>query len=603
MTTLKNIAADNTPVNWGLIKYNPGKFWKTFGWVAPVVGLGLIWVMTRIMTVLPKILGDEYIYSINARHTPLADSSVPNYFFNLLFGTTSAFGYGFYTAAKVYNLFFLLAFCAVVYFAARLIAKPGVSFAVAMLALVGPISAYASYFTPEMMFYFGCAVVIYFALRFHARTGFAKWALLGVGLGLVTLIKPHALFLAAPIFAYIVYLAFKDDGAKWLKTPLRAVSFSAAMLVTKFAIGFAFAGEKGLSIFGGSYDASAGAAINSGGAAIGDATTDPAVAAIAAGGAVGTTVWQTLFHLSFMLMFVGVPLVLTGIQTVRAFKTKGEPSETTKVSFFLFVALIALVLVSAVFVAYSSAFGETLQNRVMIRYYEYLIPFLPLTLLPLGNHIPKLGTLAKSLILVGAAAWLFISLPYMTQYIPALFTDSSMMASAIKSGIPLAVFGVAGLGMIAYWLFKPENGAQVWLFGFAPLIILVYAISSYTNMTVPSSIVGQYTESSRYAHDNLSAEDKKNIMIIGTVHQTAMAAQLWLDEPTSQKMILVEGSTYNINDLPESVKYIIRVGAINLEGDGIVVQQAASKLANTDMPSWLLIKNSTAERIANGTDK
>ncbi len=106
MTTLKSIAADNTPVNWGLIKSDPSKFWKTFSWVVPVVGLGVIWVMTRIMTVLPKILGDDYIYSMNARHTPLADSSVPNYFFNQLFGTTSAFGYGFYTAAKVYNLFF-----------------------------------------------------------------------------------------------------------------------------------------------------------------------------------------------------------------------------------------------------------------------------------------------------------------------------------------------------------------------------------------------------------------------------------------------------------------------------------------------------------------
>jgi phosphoglycerol transferase len=602
MTTLKNIAADNTPVNWGLIKSDPGKFWKTFSWVVPVVGLGVIWVMTRIMTVLPKILGDEYIYSMNARHTPLADSSVPNYFFNLLFGTTSAFGYSFYTAAKVYNLFFLIAFAAVVYFAARLIAKPGISFAVAMLALVGPISAYASYFTPEMMFYFGCAVVIYFALRFHARTGAGKWALLGVGLGLVTLIKPHALFLAAPIFAYIIYLAFKGEGNKWLKAPLRAVSFLVAMLATKFAIGYAFAGEKGLSIFGGSYDASATAAVTGGGAAV-DASTDPNVAAIAAGGVVGTTVWQVLFHLSFMLMFVGVPLVLTGIQTLRAFRSKGEPSETTKVSFFLFVALIALVLVSAVFVAYSSGFGETLQNRVMIRYYEYLLPFLPLTLLPLGNHIAKLGNLAKSLILVGAAAWLVISLPYMTQYIPALFTDSSMMASAIKSGIPLALFGAAGLGMLAYWLFKPETGAQMWLFGFAPLIILIYAISSYTNMTVPSSLVGMYTESSRYAHDNLSDEDKKNIMIIGNVHQTAMAAQLWLDEPTSQKLILEEGSAFDIDTLPENVKYIIRVGNIPLAGAGIVVASSSTKIEGTDLASWYLIKNATAEDIASGEDQ
>lgn len=603
MTTLKDIAADNTPVDWGLIKNNPGKFWKTFGWVAPVVGLGLIWVMTRIMTVLPKILGDEYIYSMNARHTPLADSSVPNYFFNIIFSSTSAFGYGFYTAAKVYNLAFLLAFSAVVYFAARLIAKPGVSFAVAMLALVGPISAYASYFTPEMMFYFGCALVIYFSLRFHARTGIGKWALLGVGLGLVTLVKPHALFLAAPIFAYIIYLAFKGEGNRWLNAPVRALGFAAAMFATKFAIGYAFAGQKGLAIFGGSYDASATSAINSGGKAIGEATTDPAVTAIASGGAVGTTVWQVLFHIAFMIMFLSVPLILTGIQTIRAFKTKGEPSETTKVSFFLFVALIALVLVSAVFVAYSSAFGETLQNRVMIRYYEYLIPFLPLTLLPLGNHIPKLGNLAKWLILGGVTAWVFVALPNMSKYVPALFTDSSLIASAIKSGIPLFLFALLGLAMLAYWLFKPEQGSQMFLYGFAPLVIVIYAISSYTNMTVPSSEVGMYTQSSRWAHDNLTADEKKNLMIIGTVQQTTQAAQLWLDEPTSQKMVLAEGSTFDINTLPESVKYIIRVGAINLTGDGLVAQQSKANLVNTQMPTWLVIKNSTAEKIASGEDK
>ncbi len=588
MTKLKNIASDNTPVNWGLFKNDPGKFWKTFSWVVPVVALGVIWVMTRIMTVLPKILGDELIYSNNARHTALADSSVPNYFFNLLYSTTSNFGYGFYTAAKVYNLVFLIGFATVVYFAARLIAKQGVSFVVAMIALVGPISAYASYFTPEMMFYFGCALVIYFALRFHARTGFAKWALLGFGLGLVTLVKPHALFLTAPLLAYIVYLAFKGEGNGWLKSLARITSFGLALVVTKFAIGYAFAGEKGLSIFGGSYDSSASSAINSGGAPIGGAVTDPNVAVIAAGGAVGTTVWQVLFHLSYMLMFLAVPLILTGIQTVRAFKTKGEPSETTKVSFFLFVALIALVLVSAAFVAYSSAFGETLQNRVMIRYYEYLIPFLPLTLLPLGNHIPNLGKAAKWSILAGAVVWLIIALPNMSTIVPGLFTDSSMMASAIKSGIPLAVFAALGVGMLAYWLFKPEVGAQVWLYGFAPLIILVYAISSYTNMTVPSSNVGQYTGSSRWVHDNISEKDRENIVVIGNNMQNVQAAQLWIDTPTSTGQMVAEGQEVNINDFPEKGQLILAIGKVALTGDGFIVKQE---------DSWALIKNATPEEV------
>jgi phosphoglycerol transferase len=592
MTNLKD--SNVTPVNWALIKTNPTKFWQTLAWVVPVVGLGVIWVMTRIMDVLPKILGDELIYSINARHTALADSSVPNYLFNLVYSTTSGFGNGFYGAAKMYNIVFLIGFAAVVYFAARLIAKPGVSFMVALIALVGPISAYASYFTPEMMFYFGCAVVIYFALRFHARTGAGKWALLGVGLGLVTLVKPHALFLAAPIVAYIVYLAFKGEGNGWLKSVARVVSFAGAMLVTKFAIGYLIAGQKGLAIFGGSYDASASAAAKSGGAAIGGAITDPNVTAIASGGAVGTTVWQILFHISYMLMFFAVPLVLTGIQTIRAFKAKGEPSETTKVSFFLFVALIALVLVSAVFVAYSSAFGETLQNRVMIRYYEYLIPFLPLTLLPLGNHIPKLGKGAKWGILGGAVVWLAVALPNMSTIVPGLFTDSSMMASAIKSGIPLTVFAVLGVGMLAYWLFKPEIGSQVWLFGFATVMVLFYAISSYVNMTVPSSHVGMYTGSSRWVHDNISAKDRENIIVIGNNMQNVQAAELWLDTPSATGQMVAPGQEVNINDFPEKGQLILAIGQVALTGDGFIVKK---------MDSWALIKNATPAEVAAGAKK
>ena len=589
MTTLKNIAADNTPVNWGLIKTNPGKFWKTFSWVIPVVALGVIWVMTRIMTVLPKILGDELIYSNNARHTALADSSVPNYLFNILYSTTSNFGYGFYTAAKVYNLIFLVGFAAVVYFAARLIAKPGVSFAVAMIALVGPISAYASYFTPEMMFYFGCAIVIYFALRFHARTGFAKWALLGFGLGLVTLVKPHALFLTAPLLAYIVYLAFKGEGNGWLKSIARVLSFGLALVATKFAIGYAFAGEKGLSIFGGSYDSSAASALRQVGKTDPSVMLDPSVAAISSAGPVGITAWQILFHVSYTLMFFAVPLILTGIQTVRAFRIKGEPSETTKVSFFLFVALIALVFVSAGFVAYSSAFGETLQNRVMIRYYEYLIPFLPLTLLPLGNHIPKLGKAAKWAILAGSVIWLIVALPNMSTVVPGLFTDSSMMASAIKSGIPLAVFAALGVGMLAYWLFKPETGSQVWLYGFAPLVVVVYAISCYTNMTVPSSTVGMYTNSSRFAHDNLTDEERQKMLVIGNNPQNVQAAQLWLDSPTATGQAVPEGSEINLNDLGEDIKFILVIGKVSVTGDGFMLKQS---------DNWALIKNATPEEVA-----
>jgi phosphoglycerol transferase len=585
----KNIAPVITPVNWGLIKSDPAKFWKTFSWVVPVVALGVIWVMTRIMTVLPKILGDELIYSNNARHTALADSSVPNYLFNLLYSTTSNFGYGFYTAAKVYNLFFLVALSAVVYLAARLIARPGVSFVVALIALVGPISAYASYFTPEMMFYFGCSVVIYFVLKFHRGTPASLWAILGLGLGLVSLVKPHALFLSAPIVIYIVFLAFSLDGKKFVAAVARTLAFGLGLAIAKFGLGYALAGSKAFALFGGSYDNSATNALASGSQVPTEVSNDPLVGGIVQNGLVGVVTWQTLFHLSYMLMFIGVPFVLAGIQTVRAVKSKGELYLPTKISFFLFMALIALVLVSAVFVAYSSSFGETLQNRVMIRYYEYLLPFLPLALLPVGNHIPKLKVSAKWAIMLGVSIWLVISLPNMSSIVPPLFTDSSMMAAALKSGIPLAIFAVIGIVMLAYWLFKPETGTQVWLFAFAPVTVLIYAISCYTNMTVPSSNVGMYTGSSRWVHENISAKDREDIIVIGNNMQNVQAAQLWLDTPSSTGKMVAEGEEVNINDFPEKGQLILAIGKVALTGDGFIVKQE---------DSWALIKNATAAEAA-----
>lgn len=231
-------------VNFSMWRNNPAKFWKIAGWLVPTIGLGLIWVATRIWGVLPKILGDELIYSTNARHLALADSSVPNYLFNLVFGMTNTCGYGFYTCGKVINMLFLVGFAVFIYLAARLLVEPGMALFVDFLALVGPISAYASYFTPDMMFYFGASIVIYASLRTSDGTALGRWALIGLGLGLVTLIKPHALFMIPPILAYVIFLGIKAGKAAAGKSVLSALVFGAAVFATKFAIGFMFAGQK-----------------------------------------------------------------------------------------------------------------------------------------------------------------------------------------------------------------------------------------------------------------------------------------------------------------------------------------------------------------------
>lgn len=575
-------------VNFSLWRTNPAKFWKIASWVLPTIGLGLIWVASRIWGVLPKILGDELIYSINSRHLPLSESSVPNYLFNLVFGTTNTCGYGFYTCGKAINMLFLVGFAVFIYLAARLLVEPAMAFYAGLLALVGPISAYASYFTPDMMFYFGASIVIYLVMKTSSGSKIGRWALIGLALGLVTLIKPHALFLIPPIVIYLIFLGIKGGKGSVGKAILSAFAFVGATFATKFAIGFTFAGEKGLSIFGGSYDASASGVLGGENAAEGWIIPEN-VAPLVAGGAVSATIWQVLFHISYLVIFFGIPAIFVIIKALKSLKKNAELTNDARVSAFMFAAVATLVAVSAVFVSVSGSFGEILQNRVMVRYYEYLVPFLPLAVLVGFKSAKDVGKVARWVTVGIVAVWLGVSLPYLSTLVPGMFTDSSLMAAAIMSGISLWIYGVLSLAVIIYWAVKPMDGAKAWLYAVAPAVVLLYAISSYTNMTIKSSIVGPYTTASRFAHDNLNFEQRQKLIVIGNTNQNVQAAQLWIDAPKSTGKSLPEGSEVNIDEYPEEIEYLLIVGNLSIKGDGFLLKQE---------DNWALIENATPEEAA-----
>lgn len=574
-------------VNFSLWRTNPAKFWKIASWLLPTVGFGLIWVATRIMGVLPKILGDELIYSINARHLPPGESSVPNYLFNLVFGMTNSCGYGFYTCGKSINLLFLVGFAVFIYLTARLVAEPKYALLVGFLALVGPVSAYASYFTPDMMFYFGASVVIYFALRIQTPSALGSWALIGAGLGIVTLIKPHALFLLPPFIAYLVFLAVKGGRAKLVYGLLSSLLLVASTFAVKLSIGFAIAGQSGLSVFGGSYDSSAAGALSG---AVGDSkeSVDESVLQISQSGVLGTIGWQIAFHFAVWIIFAGLPLIVITVKTLRSLLPGMQISVDTRISVFLFFALITLVTVSAVFVALSGSFGEALQNRVMTRYYDYLTPFLPLVLLAPVDTL-KFSKKTSWTVLVVSVVILAVALPNLSTSVPALFTDSSLVAAALQSKIPMWLLAAISISVTFVWLKKTETGIRVWLYVFAPAMLLLYAISSYLNMTVPSSFVGPYTTAARYAHDNLTTEQLSKLMVIGNTPQNTKAAQLWIDEPRATGLYGPPGSEIDLNSYPEETEFFLLVGDFSINGDGILLHRE---------DSWVLIQNSTAEEIA-----
>lgn len=572
MTTLRAIDAKNPPVDFKLILTNPKKFWTAFAWVVPTFTVMFFIVAGRVWEVLPKIMGDELIYSRNARLTELADISVPNYLFALVFGNTNMCGYDFYYCAKGINFVFLAIFVLFVYLGARLIARPAASFWIAVLAMLGPISTYTSYFTPEMMFFAGAAALLYALFRLGSSSPWWAWVVIGVGLGLLALVKPHALFLAPPFVVYASFLALKGDGKRFLNLAVSSIAIVAATLATKLSLGFVFAGERGLGLFGGSYDASAGSIISGENAVAPELGTND----IAKQGIGLSITWQIVFQVAFLLIFFGLPLILAAVETVKGMHTKGEPNQLQKISFLLIASLGALVLVASVFVANSASFGEMIQNRMMVRYYEYLLPFLPLVLIALRDKIEHLGKGARWGIAAAFVVWMVIALPTMPT-IPPLFTDSALMASTLKSGLPLWVFATLSVIAAIVWVKEHEKGEKFWVYVIAPLLALIFAVSAYFNFTSVSTIVGNYTHSSRWAHDNLTIEQKKNLIVIGNNYPNVQQAQFWLDNVNVQGRALPENGLINLDELAdEGLKYVLAVGKLQLAGNGTIVYQEDS---------------------------
>lgn len=564
--------AENSPVNWKLIKENPTKFWQTFAWVVPAFTVLFFLVAGRVWEVLPKIMGDELIYSRNARLTDLADISVPNYLFALLFESTNSCGYGFYYCAKGLNLVFLGILVVFVYLAARLVARPAASFWIAVLAMLGPISTYTSYFTPEMMFFAGAAALLYALFRLSSSSRWWAWILIGIGLGLLALVKPHALFLAPPFVVYASFLALKGEGKRVLKLAVNSIAIVAATLATKLGLGFAFAGERGLGLFGGSYDASAGGIISNG-LQTNTEPDAPSANPIYNTGVLGSVGWQLAFHVAFLLIFLGLPLVLASIEAIKAMRAKAEPNQLQKISFLLVASLGALVLVAGVFVATSESFGEMLQARVMVRYYEYLLPFLPLVLIAVRDKIEHVGKGTRWVIAGGFALWLIIALPNMTTNVPALFTDSALIASSVKSGIPLWIYAIVSLIPALYWIKDHEKGEKVWVYVFAPLMVLVFAISTHLNFTVTSSVIGNYTQASRWAHKNLTEDQKDHLHIVGNALPNVQQAQFWVDNVNVTGEEIPENGDLNLDNVADGKDYVLAIGSLSLTGEGSIIHQ------------------------------
>lgn len=577
-----------TGINWRQAWDSPKEFGKslTIG-LATIAGV-LLAVLPRISEVLPKILGDELLYSQNARLLSPEEWFLPNFLFNWVFSSTNVCGYGFYSCGKVINVALLMCLGFIIYASTRLIAKPSLSLLMATLTCVGPIAVYASYFTPDMMFYLAMAIVIFIAIQLNLDSKWWMWLVLAATLAIASLVKPHALFAIPALVAYCLFLAIGASQKKIIAAFRNILIVVSATILLKFAFGFAFAGPNGLTLFG-----SYGNALDLASKAItqttspdgqvGGTTTNqistPASGSVqqAAASTDFATMagWELILHFGFLIIAFSLPLFIASRRIGQSMAIRNTNPVETKMSFLTISIVLMGVISTAIYTAVAPSWGEILDYRLMVRYYEYVLPFLVITALVQLDESNKVNVRRIVLSFFAIIVAVLASTKLVT-VVPPLYTDSTLFSGLYFSNISIWIFTIISAGMIIYSLKNQGKASKYWLFGWLPVVTVIVAISTQIAMTGPSSIKGLYTNAAQTAHELLTQEQRDALIVVGNYKNNVQAAQLWIDSKSVQGMWIDRGQNLDVDSLSPGAKYVLIIGEMNVSGSFEVVKKDES---------------------------
>ena len=486
----------------------------------------------------PVIFADEWFYSKMARLQPLAEAIVPSYLYLWLFSASSSCGAGFLDCVRAGNIAFYIGGAPFLYLTARRFTGRGWAGAIALLSTLAPLNLYTMFFMPEATYYFGFCVLSWVMLA-RPQSGILRTAAAGGAvLGAMSLVKVHALFLIPSLCLFMLYVSW-HTGGRWLLRGLGAALLAGALtVIVKFALGFALAGEAGLSLLGPFYSASAG-----GGADL---------------GARMVATWISLRgHLIALAMLLALPLavLLHGLGS-DALRERGAPTNP-----LLVYVLLMLGAGAGMTVVYAGTIAHVGHNeglRLHMRYYSFVFPLLwvvAASAIGAGrDRLPWLRWCIAALLalLLGMA---FVLLPgYVMNMV-----DGPDIAALKPGGDAGNVVLALQLIVLLFWAVRRWNAPRLFLLVLLPVTLALGQIGSTKFMaSFRPTTVGD--RAGLLAHQMVPASERGQILVVCVDPQQLMRAQFHIDHPDSRPMFMEGHFPVEEYQLPLDLKWILVIG-------------------------------------------
>lgn len=515
--------------------------------LVPTLLLVFVYLFIRNSGIYPIVFIDEWNYAADSRLVPLSEAKVPSYLYFSLYKLTTYCGDSFLDCNRFLNTALFLLAAPFIYMLARRIASVWLSALVALAAVLSPNTAYTPFFMPEAMYFWAFWAYTWTVFLFYDRPTLGGAAGLGAVLGLMAMVKVHAIFLLPSLCVFLVYVAIDQrktgSGHQWLRTALAMVGAALlAALATRMLIGYGLAGKPGLSLFGSLYGDQAAYTAQS-------RSTFSVLLILA---------WHNLQgHLISLAILFGVPLAaLAG--AVRL----GQHSVERTLSVYTVLVLGSLLAVTVLFTASITglADGDT-AARIHTRYYNFSLPLLLLCGVALQTSaatLPRLwrvllGLLVLTLIVYGRSHLL-------QSFKPTIIDSAEMRAFSRNMGSFNTMAALAALAVLL-WIWRPLLGLRTFLYVTLPIATLYCAIN--TGKEVRQSIhADAYSKAGIFARHYLAPEQTNHLTVVGPAIGGLLRTRFFIENPAVTFMETPpDALSADWSALPAGTELVLAVGS------------------------------------------
>lgn len=545
----------------------------------PVLGA---WIFSRVWMVNPAILGDEYLYSMNARKVgpwdPPAAGDFSNYLFNFVYRGTNVCGESFYSCGKIFNLVFFLGFIFTLFVIARRFLPFWGAFAFMVAAALSPLSVYTSMFLPESMYFFFIGLVLVAVLRSMREFSWQNWALAGAAIGVASLVKPHAWLSAIAVGITMLVVGLFNRNIGFRSTLISGLGLVAGAVMSRVTFGLLVAGPKALSFFGAYLGPSTLEAVVEG---TSDEGQNSGQTITPIDGVVTLFSAQLNIHVLTILSLMALAVVGLLAAIVDVLRTR-QLNGVSAFALFSFIWLASMTIEIVMFTGWVTGTGDDHSTRVLLRYYDFLFVIVPLA--GAAALAKQLGEKVNVFIRWGIAAiFAAVITPAFTGFFGTLtiqIADAPTLAGLV---VNMNVFNAAALLGFSSLLFFAAFPRWSHLAFVALLPVTMVGTGwqiqdqyqGFRGAANSADVVGQQI-AREFTDDELS-----RTWVAGTSRFEATNVAIWADNKDLTYELFGPGSQLDASMAPPGTQRIVVVGDLQIvdgasvlsSGNGFVVYE------------------------------